>query len=189
MAPNDNASPTPLAGPAEINESKDIGCEDGWWHTYQRNTISRLDRLSEFEKAFLDEMDQRDLKRKDDEAEKEMLQETHEQTITYIRTMLDTQTKGLTAEIQALWTVINNHEHLLVEFRRKHATEIQKLVEMKGCLENEVNMKSKEAEILHDMYGVQIKRLIDEKAALQNTLNKSVGGALAIDTATGKTAV
>jgi hypothetical protein len=182
MMPKHNASPTPLPGEAEVKKPKDIGCDSGWWHTHEQDQISQLDgNLSDFEKAFLDEMDKRDLERKDQEAEKEMLQETHEQTITYIRTSLGTQIQVLTAERQKLQTTINSHDKLLVDFRRKHATEIKTLVEMKERLEAEVNTKSKEAAIIHDMYGVQIKRLIDERAVLQNQLNKAAFGALALN--------
>jgi hypothetical protein len=77
-----------------------------------------------------------------------------------------------------LQTTINSHDKLLVDFRRKHATEIKTLVRIKECLEVEVKTKSNEATIIHDMYSVQIKRLIDERVLLQNQLGKAAFGAL-----------
>jgi ribosome-binding protein aMBF1 (putative translation factor) len=177
--PKHNASPTPLPGQAGLKKPKDIGCEDSWWHTHEQNEISQLDgNLSEFEKAFLDEMDRKDLERKDERAEKKMLEETYEQTITYIRTSLGTRIQDLTAERQVLQTTVNNHDKLLVDFRRKHATEIKTLVGIKERPEAEENTKSNEAAIVHDMYSVQIKRLIDGRVVLQNQLNKAAFGAL-----------
>lgn len=94
-----NTPSTPPPGQANRKKIKDIGHEDGWWHTHEQREIAQLDgNLSELEKAFSDEIDERNLERKDQKAEKEILQEVHEQTITCIRTMLGTRIRDLTTE-------------------------------------------------------------------------------------------
>ncbi|KAG9193602.1 hypothetical protein G6011_03637 [Alternaria panax] len=173
--PEHDAFSTRLHGQAEFEKHEDVGCNHGWWHMNEQNDLARIDGcLSDFEKAFLDDMDRRDIEGKDEQAKLEVLQETYEQTIAYTRTSLGIQIQNLTAETQGPPATIENREKLFVDFRREHATEIGTLLRMKERLEKDVNTKLKEIAAVHDLHRVQIKRLIGEVVALQSKLNKAV---------------
>jgi hypothetical protein len=109
------------------------------------------------------------------------LQWTHENAITGIRAKLGALIKDLTTEVQKIQATVSNHSDFLVNIGRRHGAEIETLVELRECLENDVNTKSKETAIVHDMYGGRIKQLVEERVALQDQLSKSGVGALAAD--------